>query len=151
MEDEVNVLLEDKKQGILEEDPRSRMVDPYRPNIPSPNALQNAKCEAKFGKFLEILKKLQINISFLDAISEMPSYAKFLKEMISHKWGIQAHAMVSLKEEWSVILQHKLPSKLEDLGSFSIPCGVGDVSISRALCHLGASVSLMPYSICEQL
>ena len=38
-----------------------------------------------------------------------------------------------------------------DPGSFSIPYSVGDVTISRALCDLGASVSLMPYSICKKL
>jgi len=45
----------------------------------------------------------------------------------------------------------KLPPKIEDPGSFSIPYAVGDVSISRALCDLRATVSLMPYSICKRL
>lgn len=59
--------------------------------------------------------------------------------------------MVSLNKECSAILLKKLPSKLEDQGSFPIPCAVGDVSISRALCDLEASVHLMPYSICKRL
>ncbi|XP_057991677.1 uncharacterized protein LOC131173382 [Hevea brasiliensis] len=49
------------------------------------------------------------------------------------------------------ILQNKLPPKLKDPGSFSIPCHIRETSIERALCDLGASVSLMPLSICEKL
>jgi len=59
--------------------------------------------------------------------------------------------MVSITEECSAILQNKLPSKLEDSGNFIIPCTVGDVSISRALCDVGASMSLMPYLIYKWL
>jgi len=43
------------------------------------------------------------------------------------------------------------PPKLPDQGSFSIPCVVGKVKIERALCDLGASVSLMPYSLFRKL
>jgi len=96
-------------------------------------------------------KKLKINIPFLDVISKMPSYAKFLKKILSNKRKLQEHAMVSLMEECSVILQNKLPHKLEDLRSFSIPCAVGDVIINRALYDLGASISLMPYLIYRRL
>jgi len=41
--------------------------------------------------------------------------------------------------------------KLPDLGSFSIPCIMGKVKIERALCDLGASVSIMPYSLFHKL
>jgi len=58
--------------------------------------------------------------------------------------------MVSLMEECNEILQNKLPPKLDDSGSFAIPFAVGDVSISRALCNLRASVTRMPYSICKR-
>jgi len=81
----------------------------------------------------------------------MPSYAKFLKEIMFNKWKLQERAMVSLTKECIVILENKLPPKLEDLGSSSIPCVVGDVPVSGALCDLGASVSLIPYSICKRL
>ena len=151
LENEVVEVPNDKEQGIHEEDPRPRVVEPYRSLIPFPQRLAKAKLEAKLGKFLEILKMLQINTPFLDAISEMLSYAKFLKEILSNKRMPQEHSMVSLTEECSAILHNKLPPKLEDLGSFSIPCAIGDVSISRALCDLGESVSLMPYSICKWL
>eukprot|EP00257_Ricinus_communis_P023468 XP_015583461.1 uncharacterized protein LOC107262405 [Ricinus communis] len=110
-----------------------------------------AKLEMKYGKFLDILKKLQINILFLDAISEMPSYAKFLKDMLSNKREIKENAIVSLTAECSAILQNKLPKKLGDPMSYSILVKLGDIEIKKALFDLGASVSLMPLSICKKL
>jgi len=126
-------------------------MKPYKPPVSYPQRLVKAREEHKYGKFLEMLKKFHINIPFLEAITDMPSYAKFLKDLLSNKGKLLKHATVSLTEECSTIIQNKLPPKLSDPGSFSIPCSVGDVAISRALCDLGASVSLMPYSICKKL
>ena len=44
-----------------------------------------------------------------------------------------------------------LPPKLANPDSFSIPVTVGDISVDRAFCDLGASVSLMPYSMYKRL
>ncbi|XP_074283510.1 uncharacterized protein LOC141608058 [Silene latifolia] len=44
-----------------------------------------------------------------------------------------------------------IPPKLKDPGSFSIPCHIGHLAISKALCDSGASVNVMPYSICKKL
>ncbi|XP_075478835.1 uncharacterized protein LOC142519688 [Primulina tabacum] len=58
---------------------------------------------------------------------------------------------VKLSEECSSILQNKLPPKLNDPGSFSIPCTIGNSNFNKALCDLGASINLMPYSCFEKL
>ncbi|KAJ8900501.1 hypothetical protein K2173_025278 [Erythroxylum novogranatense] len=71
----------------------------------------------------------------------MPTYAKFLKEILSNKRRLEEYATVALTEESSAILQNKLPPKLQDPGSFSIP----------SLCDLGVSVSLFPLSVCQKL
>ncbi|KAJ9132730.1 hypothetical protein P3X46_033567 [Hevea brasiliensis] len=81
----------------------------------------------------------------------MPSYAKFLKEILSNKRKLEDHEIVALTEECSAILQRKLPPKLKDPGNFSIPCHIGESCSTKALCDLGASVSLMPLSIYEKL
>ncbi|KAJ9180836.1 hypothetical protein P3X46_009034 [Hevea brasiliensis] len=81
----------------------------------------------------------------------MPSYAKFLKEILSNKRRLEDYETVALTEECSAILQRKLPPKLKDPGSFSIPCHIGESCFVKALCDLGASVSLMPLSIYEKL
>ncbi|XP_057985296.1 uncharacterized protein LOC131170252 [Hevea brasiliensis] len=56
-----------------------------------------------------------------------------------------------ISKECSAILQNKLPPKLKDPGSFSIPYLIGDMRIDKALCDLIASVSLMPLSVCQKL
>ncbi|XP_057986612.1 uncharacterized protein LOC131171160 [Hevea brasiliensis] len=81
----------------------------------------------------------------------MPSYAKLLKEILSNKKKLEDYETVALTEEYSAILQNKLPPKLKDPRNFSIPGHIGETSIEKAFCDLGASVSLMPLSICEKL
>ncbi|XP_057989058.1 uncharacterized protein LOC110659145 [Hevea brasiliensis] len=81
----------------------------------------------------------------------MPSYLKFLKEILSKKRRLEDYEIVALTEECSAILQNKLSPKLKDLGSFSIPCLIGNMNINEALYDLGASVSLMPLFICQKL
>ncbi|PPY74834.1 hypothetical protein, partial [Escherichia coli] len=77
----------------------------------------------------------------------MPKYAKFLKEILSNKRKLEDLGQVVLNEECSAILQNKLPLKRRDPGSFTIPCMIGDLSISGALTDLGASINLMPTSL----
>ncbi|KAL0341409.1 UNVERIFIED_CONTAM: hypothetical protein Sradi_4657700 [Sesamum radiatum] len=85
-----------------------------------------------------------------ESSQNMPS-AKFLKEVISNKRKWENGETVKLNEECSAILQNKLPPKLKDPGSFSIPCTIGDMNFEKALCDLGASINLMPYSIFAKL
>ncbi|XP_061352744.1 uncharacterized protein LOC133297594 [Gastrolobium bilobum] len=56
-----------------------------------------------------------------------------------------------LREECSALIQKKLPPKLKDPGSFSIPIAIGDVEVGKALCDLGASINIMPLSVCRAL
>ena len=58
---------------------------------------------------------------------------------------------VMFTEEYNAILQRKLPLKLKDPGSFTIPCTISDFDFDKVLCYLGASVSLMPLSIFRKL
>ena len=123
----------------------------YVPPVPYPQRLVKAKLDKQFGKFLEVFKKLHINIPFADALAQMPSYAKFMKEILSKKRKLEEFETVALTEECSAILQKKLPPKLKDPGSFCIPCTIGQYNFERALCDLGASVNLMPLSVYRKL
>ena len=81
----------------------------------------------------------------------MPSYVKFMEDILSRKRRLSKFEIVILTEECSVILQKKFPYKLKDPGSFTIPCKIRDLIFERALCDLGASINLMPLSIFKQL
>ena len=100
---------------------------------------------------MEVFKKLHINIPFDDALEQMPSYVKFMKDILSQKKRLADFETVNLTEECSAILQKKLPQKLKDPGSFTIPCTIGNAIFERALCDLGASINLMPLSIFKRL
>ena len=98
-----------------------------------------------------MFKKLHINIPFADALEQMPSYVKFMKEILSNKRRLSDFEIVNLIEECSAILQRKLPQKLKDPSSFTIPCIIGNSIFEKALCDLGASIILMPLSIFRRL
>ena len=98
-----------------------------------------------------MFKKLHINILFVNALDQMPSYVKFMKEILSNKSRLSDFEIVNLTEEYSAILQRKLPQKLKEPGSFTIPCTIGNSICEKALCDLGASINLMPLSIFRRL
>jgi len=56
-----------------------------KPKVPFPLSLSRPNLEAQLNKFVNILKKICINIPFAEALSRMPLYAKFLKEIFSKK------------------------------------------------------------------
>ncbi|KAK4595175.1 hypothetical protein RGQ29_018785 [Quercus rubra] len=123
----------------------------YDPPIPFSQRLRKNNVDDQFSKFLSIFKQLHINIPLVEALEQMPKYAKFLKDIISKKQKLDEHETVMLTEESGAILQKKLPLKLKDLGSFTIPCTIGKSYFDRALCDLGASINLMPLSVFRKL
>ena len=80
--------------------------------------------DKQFGRFMDIFKKLHINIPFDKALEQMPGYVKFMKDVLSKKRKSGGYEIVALSEECSAILQKKLPTKLKDPGSFTIPCAI---------------------------
>ena len=89
-----------------------------------PQCFQKQKLDKQFSKFLDIFKKIHINIPFADALEQMPNYVKFLKDIISKKRRLEEFEIVKLSKECSAILQKKLPQKLKDPGSFTLPCTI---------------------------
>ena len=73
-----------------------------------------------------------------------------MKDIISHKNKLGDYGLVSLVEE-SKAMYSKSPPKLKDPGSFTVPCVIGGTQFDRALCDIGDSVSLIPYSIYKKL
>ena len=100
---------------------------------------------------MEVFKKLHINIPFVDALEQMHNYVKFMKDILSRKRRLLEFETVNLTEECSAILQRKLPQKLKDPDSFTIPYKIWNSIFERALCDLGACINLMPLSIFRRL
>ncbi|XP_012461514.1 uncharacterized protein LOC105781527 [Gossypium raimondii] len=72
-------------------------------------------------------------------------------EVLSKKKKLSDMETIALIEGYSVVLKNKLPSKMKDLGSFTIPCSIGNYYLGKALCYLGASINLMPLSTLRKL
>ncbi|KAK4567385.1 hypothetical protein RGQ29_003257, partial [Quercus rubra] len=123
----------------------------YDPPIPFSQRLKKKNVDDQFSKFLSIFKQLHINIPLIEALEQMPKYAKFLKDIISKKRKLEEHETIMLTEESSAVLQKKLTPKLKDPGSFTIPCTIGKSYFDRALCDLGASINLMPLFVFRKL
>ncbi|GJX34743.1 reverse transcriptase domain-containing protein [Tanacetum coccineum] len=94
---------------------------PYKPKIPYPQRLRKEKMEARYGKFLDMIRAVRINVPFVDVLAGMPNYGKFLKELISNKHKIEQISAAFLSDESSTMIQNKVPPKLGDPGSFLIP------------------------------
>ena len=122
-----------------------------KPIVPYPQRLRKNRVDNQFGKFMEIYKKLHINIPFVEELEQMSGYVKFMKDILSKKRKLGDYETVTLSKECSAILQKKLPPKLKDPSSFTIPCAIGNSVFEKALCDLGASIDLMPLSIFKKL
>ncbi|GJV26142.1 DNA-directed DNA polymerase [Tanacetum coccineum] len=121
------------------------------PPIPFPRRLRKEKEEAQLKKFLENLKQLHINLPFIEAIAQMPKYAKFLKGLLTNRARLKEACTITMNERCSAVLLNKIPSKENDPGIFTIPCDIGQLHINNALADLGASISLIPYTMYEKL
>ncbi|XP_016185653.1 uncharacterized protein LOC107627323 [Arachis ipaensis] len=142
-----------KGKQVMEEPSQDqrKVVKAYTLPLPYPQRLQKELKDQQFLKFLEVFKKLEINIPLAEALEKMPLYAKFLKELINKKRSWHEKETVLLTQECSAVIQKRLPPKLQDLGSFFLPCTIGNITIKKALCDLGASINLIPYSMMRRL
>ncbi|XP_024198322.1 uncharacterized protein LOC112201644 [Rosa chinensis] len=126
--------------------------------LPFPQAVYQEKAlsrkEKKSMECFDVFKKVEVNIPLLDAIKTIPTYAKFLKDLFTHKRyknKLKKDDKMCLNERISAVFQRKLPPKFKDPGSFTIPCKIGERPFEKALMDLGASINLMPYGVYKEL
>ncbi|RVW25089.1 Gag-Pol polyprotein [Vitis vinifera] len=108
--------MEDKEKGLLKEEMLKKSTSP-----PFPQALHGKKGIRNAAEILEVLRQVKVNIPLLDMIKQVPTYAKFLKDLCTIKRGLTVNKKAFLTEQW------------------------------RKLLDLGASVNLLPYSVYKQL
>ncbi|XP_061353269.1 uncharacterized protein LOC133298044, partial [Gastrolobium bilobum] len=139
-----------EKKKALERQDKPLNLSPYA-RISYPQRLKKEIQKQQYSKFLDIFRRLQINIHFAETLENMLNYAGFMKDMLSRKRKLRECETVNRTEECNVIIQKKLPTKVKDLGSFSIPCTIGKVEVDNVLCDLGASINVMPLSMIKKL
>ncbi|KAL7583580.1 hypothetical protein Lser_V15G43526 [Lactuca serriola] len=116
---EVPIIKNDAQAGVAKK--AAPLVTPIVTQPPFPSRLSTSKKNMEEKEILDTFRKVEVNIPLLDAIKQIPRYAK------------------------------KLPPKCKDPGMFTVPCKIGDVTFSSAMLDLGASINVMPYSVYESL
>ncbi|XP_052736704.1 uncharacterized protein LOC128197896 [Vigna angularis] len=123
--------------------------------LPFPSrALPSKKMEEVDKEILETFRKVEVNIPLLDAIKQIPKYAKFLKDLCTHKRKMKGNERISMGRNVSALIGKSvphIPEKCKDPGIFCIPCVIGNNKFENAMLDLGASVNVMPLSIYESL
>ena len=126
MEDKESEISEEKKDSdstmnaipekeLLKEERLKKSTSP-----PFPQALHGKKGIRNAAEILEVLRQVKVNIPLLDMIKQVPTYAKFLKDLCTIKRGLTVNKKAFLTEQVSAILQCKSPLKYKDLGSPTI-------------------------------
>ena len=128
--------------GETEEDKSTHV-----PPAPYPHRLRVPKKLDNHSKIYELFKQVKLNIPLLDSIKQIPSYAKFLKDLctVKRKLGVKKEAFMT--EQSTSLIRNNLPPKYKDPGSPTISIVVGNSKLGHALVDLGASVNLLPYSV----
>ncbi|XP_020961238.1 uncharacterized protein LOC110263790 [Arachis ipaensis] len=121
------------------ESKEKEVLQPYVPKAPFPQRLRDGEKEKTYTRFLDVFKSLQVNIPFLEALQQMPTYIKCMKEFLTKKSTLKGGQTVVLNKECSALIQKNMPTKKKDPGSFHIPCTIGDIMIDRGFCDLGAA------------
>ena len=114
---------------------------------PYPHRLRAPKKMNNHAEIYELFKQVKLNIPLLDAIKQIPSYAKFLKDLCTMKRKLGVHKEAFMTEQSTSLIRNNLPPKYKDPGSPTISIVVGNSKLGHALVDLGASVNLLPYSV----
>ena len=93
-----------QKKSKTKEIPDSPVLKPYKPKNPYPQRLRKEKMEAQYGKFLDMIRAVRINVPLIDVIAGMPNYGKFLKELFSNKSKLEQISAAFLSDESSAII-----------------------------------------------
>ena len=143
--------MQTEKPEKSSEQKQKEKVKAYTLTVPFPQRIQKAKKEEQFSKFLEIFKKIEINIPFAEALTQMPNYAKFLKDILNRKKKIVEEGIVNLTTTCNAVIQRSLPAKMKDPSSFTIPYSIGKYEFKKALCDSGASINSMSLLVVQRL
>jgi hypothetical protein len=148
---EAEEIAKEKVTGIVTEESKFEMPgeDTRIPQL-KPHYFRG-KLDNHFEKFVEVVRRLSINMPLLDAL-QLPTYSRSFKDILANKYEIATLGVdhVKMSEECSAAIANGL-EKQKDPGCPTIPCSVGSFKFEKVLCDLGESVSVMPRDVFEKL
>ena len=105
--------------------------------------------DEQFTHFVEMIEKIHVSVPLMDVL-HVPSYAKYIKDIINNKRPLPSTEVIKLTEDCSTSILD-FPEKKTDPGCPTISCSIGIQYFDQALCDLGASVSVMPKAVYDRL
>jgi len=127
------------------------------PSIPLPfprRAIPSKKMEEVDREILETFRKVEVNISLLDAIKHITRFAKFLKELCTHNRRLRGNKKISIGRNVLALIGKfvpQIPEKCKDPSTFCVPCIICNNKFENAMLDLCASINVMPLSIFKSL
>ena len=87
---------------MIKEDSMKKRMPPQ-----FPQALKVKKKASNHTEILEVLRQVKVNIPLLDMIKQVPTYAKFVKDLCTVKRGLNVDKKAFFTEQVSAIIQSK--------------------------------------------
>jgi hypothetical protein len=148
---EVEEFTKEEVTKIITEEPEFEMPgeDTKIPQL-KPRYFQG-KLDNHFEKFVEVMRRLSINMPLLDSL-QVPTYSRYFKDILVNKYEIATLWVdhVKMSEQCSATIANGL-EKQKDPRCPTIPCSAGSFKFEKALCDLGESVNVMPRDVFEKL
>ncbi|XP_047249965.1 uncharacterized protein LOC124885757 [Capsicum annuum] len=96
------------------------------------------------------IDKLTVNVPLVEALEQIPGYAKFMKDFVTNKRTVSYEPVDNL-HHFSAISTRSLVQKKGDPGIFTIPCTIRSLDFAKALRDLRISINLMPLEVYNKL
>ncbi|KAF1870745.1 hypothetical protein Lal_00026523 [Lupinus albus] len=121
----------------------------YNNHFPLPPRINPIKkmgnMEELDNDLLDTFRKVEVNIPLLDAIKQIPGYAKFLKDLCTHKRKLNGNDRISMGRNVFSMIGTPIPHILEkckDTCTFTVPCIIGNRKFENAMLDVGASINV---------
>ena len=72
--------------------------------------------DEQFTRFVEMIEKIHVSVPLMDFL-HVPSYAKYIKDIVNNKQPLPSTKVVKLTKECSAAILNRLPKKKRTLGA----------------------------------
>src|ERR1044072_8422621 len=139
-----------------EEEQRSEEVrrSPPIQRLPYPPNSTKIDQERQRRRFIDIFKHLKITVPFSEALEQIPSYGKYMKELLNKKGKLKElheEEVIQLNGSCSAILQRLPPPKHRNSRSLILPITLDNNQSCNAMIDSGATINLMPLTMLQRL
>jgi hypothetical protein len=111
-------------EEVVQEEQDSTRQDFHDSNfIPDPRRVRKPQADDQFGKFVEVIQKLYVNIPLLDTL-QVPTYAKYIRDILNKKKPLPTTEIIKLTEECSAAILNTSLIKKKDPGCPTIECSI---------------------------